>query len=399
MKNKIWKFTLPVILATLLAGNAISPATAAESYDITDAQDTLNAYLPSSAFADAEESENTIEISVNPDGNSVIEPGIAPTLTQPPTSGTMSQSNTPTEDLPEAEIQPVQLALDQDVDLTNEDNGISTFVNDDETQAQYVIPTDSGTQIITVQTVEPETFEHFFPIELDGGESAVPTINADGTALVSDSYGIPVGTLSAPWAIDAAGKFIDTKFLVQDGILSQWVDYNDPDIIYPVLSDPNWTYSLNWKIGPTSKVNSTKVRNAFYDCFSCNFAADPLLTGAPRNMPSYGQVVPLTLGGLGNFTVKKGSEWNIPLRNNFGWQFIAEPGHIDGAGSTITFDYYNRTTDGQFIQVVSAYIKNDFILGNGTYTLAASRTWSYVAYSLTATIIGPGPLPSPEPTP
>lgn len=163
-----------------------------------------------------------------------------------------------------------------------------------------MIPTDVGVQVITAVTAEPASYSREFPINLADGQTTNVSINEDGSAIVTNSEGLPVGTVSAPWAVDANGKSIATHYIVTDGVLSQWVDYATPGIAYPVLSDPNWTYSLTYVIGPKSKVNATKVRAQLYSCFSCNFAADPALSGAPRNMPSKGTVVPLRLGGIGN---------------------------------------------------------------------------------------------------
>ncbi|WGD37755.1 hypothetical protein [Lysinibacter sp. HNR] len=152
---------------------------------------------------------------------------------------------------------------------------------------------------------------------------------------------------------------------------------------------------MSWAMGPANKINASHVRAYFHNCFSC-FFGDLATTGVPKKMPSEGTVVPLRVGVVGTFTVRKGKEWYFPTRNNFGWVFIAEPGHLDGAGSTISFDYYDRV-DGQFVQTVSAFIKNDFWAGNEVYKFGAANTWNYMANRLGQMIIAlQGSLPFPR---
>lgn len=376
----------PVISIALVVAGVSSPAMADDAVDITDAEAVVSEYLSPEVIESSQSSSSSVEVSSDADTPAVVTPSVADEVLELRNVGG---------DAP-VEIQSVDFTLDANLGLVGEESGVYTFADEGGDTAQHVLPTDGGVQIITIADSAPASPFHEFPIQLSEGGTIDYQINPDGSVLASDSYGDSVGTLSAPWAIDANGMSIATRFVVEDGVLSQWVDYSTPGIAYPVLSDPNWTYTLTYVIGPKTKVNATKVRAQFYKCFSCVFAADPLLTGAPKKMPTKGTSVPLRLGGVGNFTVKKGDEWYFSSRNNFGWQFIAQSGHVDGAGSTITFDFYDRY-DGKFVQVVNAYIKKDFVLGNATYKAAASRSWAYIANTLNLLIVGPQPGPPPTP--
>ena len=48
-----------------------------------------------------------------------------------------------------------------------------------------------------------------------------------------------VGFLETPWAVDAAGQDVPTRFTVHDNIVTQEVDLSDPYIQYPVVADPD----------------------------------------------------------------------------------------------------------------------------------------------------------------
>ncbi len=69
----------------------------------------------------------------------------------------------------------------------------------------------------------------------DGGSIRV---NANGTASIVDADGYEVSRMAAPWAYDANGRPVPTRYVVRGGQLVQQV-YADADTAYPILADPN----------------------------------------------------------------------------------------------------------------------------------------------------------------
>lgn len=79
-------------------------------------------------------------------------------------------------------------------------------------------------------------------------------------------------------------------------------------------------------------------------------------------------------------------EWDGP-RSYFGYYFTASSTHVDGAGSSISFDFNPVLVSGSSYRtqlVVNGYIMNTDPLGTGqpAYTFAASATWNNFAYNL-----------------
>ncbi len=67
---------------------------------------------------------------------------------------------------------------------------------------------------------------------------AVAIIVKTGEVVVLNSSGELVAGISAPWALDAKGKSVDTWFEVAEGELIQHVDHRDGTYEYPIVADP-----------------------------------------------------------------------------------------------------------------------------------------------------------------
>lgn len=75
-----------------------------------------------------------------------------------------------------------------------------------------------------------------FPLELPEGASLVK--QRDGGVQVRDTDGGALGIVTKPWAVDAAGKDLPTRYIVRGNKLIQHVDHRGAT--YPVLADPVW---------------------------------------------------------------------------------------------------------------------------------------------------------------
>jgi hypothetical protein len=402
-----------VAIAIATAVALIAPASAAAADqaqpDIASPKETLLTYFPQSrdaidaANGDIDAPVSDVDASTNGESFAVVPMpnGVVPSVDAGSRSTTESKGPT---------VEPIKIGIAEDLIAVAGTNGIDAYVNANSSFAQYTLPSELGLQIINIAAERPASNSVEFPIALvDGGETEA-LIEDDGSVTVSNADGLAIGAIAPPWAQDANGADIPTEFMIENDVLVQWVDYDTPGIEYPVFSDPDWTYFLEWDLGPIPDITARDVRAEFYDCFSCVFAADPLLTGAPTAFPAIGQVVPLVLGGIGNFTVRMdetvyyaGSTGPGTTGGDsvFWFQFRAEPGHVDGVNSRISFNWskywHDETWDNPYMsQYVEARIWNDFPLGNGTYVAAASRTWTYIANTLSLFILGtpPGPPPT-----
>lgn len=71
----------------------------------------------------------------------------------------------------------------------------------------------------------------------DFGDDAKLAALPDGRVVVSDVDGNLLAGIAAPWAIDAQGNHLETRFSVEGSLLTQHVEYA-PDTAFPVVADP-----------------------------------------------------------------------------------------------------------------------------------------------------------------
>ncbi len=228
-----------------------------------------------------------------------------------------------------------------------------------------------------------------FDYALDVPEGTSSQTSRDGSLSLYDQEGRSLGQVGAAWARDANGMSLPTHYEWADGILTQHVDLTSPEIVFPVVADPAWSYSVGWMI-ETRTVQ--QVRAKLYSCFNCYFP----VAGAPHNFPVYNQFLPLEVGPIpGTFAMNFNcyfdwvDYWQYDGDAWFEYEFSAAPGHIDGLGSIIVFQFHpawsasnpsNRYTE----LTVNATIMNDNPggLGRPAYTAGAWYTWGAFAGNL-----------------
>ena len=74
-------------------------------------------------------------------------------------------------------------------------------------------------------------------------EYAVPigfklTESTLGGIVIRDSNDRPIGLIERPWAVDANGQLVETRYILQDGTITQTI--NHANAAYPVVADPWW---------------------------------------------------------------------------------------------------------------------------------------------------------------
>lgn len=130
-----------------------------------------------------------------------------------------------------------------------------------------------------------------------------------------------------------------------------------------------------------------------HSCFNCIFPVE----GAPAAFPRPKQTLPLVVrlsdlwpfNSPNNFTCIFGEEHYVNrkfgvgsniLDGDFACYFNSGPGHVDGPGSMISFDFYGKgnsqpLTKMQFVVFASITNSNPAGIPNWTYLIGAKSTW------------------------
>ncbi|QDW64335.1 hypothetical protein [Oerskovia sp. KBS0722] len=114
------------------------------------------------------------------------------------------------------------------------------------------------------QTITPDVdARHEFSYTF--GEGVVPTITEDGLVeLVAETdlsaMKVVVGTVDEPWAVDANGAPVSTRYQVEGGALVQTIEAG-PSTVYPIVADPRLTAGVGFYLY-LNKVEAGAVNTA-----------------------------------------------------------------------------------------------------------------------------------------
>lgn len=105
--------------------------------------------------------------------------------------------------------------------------------------ASAVVAGETSVQMMTIISEASAPAAYTYDVKLpEGGRIELST---DGGATVYDSASTPVLGVPAPWAKDAQGAVVATRFETDGRSLTQVVDHqNNTSITYPVVADPIW---------------------------------------------------------------------------------------------------------------------------------------------------------------
>ena len=133
--------------------------------------------------------------------------------------------------------------------------------------------------------------------------------------------------------------------------------------------------ALGLKIVPF-KATPSHALQELRRCFNCSFPVG----GAPRAYPTLGQFIPLVVCATGGFGCQKAPVKAYPTDGLYQLRLVAEPGHFDGTGSSVTFNFY--TSKGGYLHLkVTGYVTSPII--PDILNKAASRlVWSDFAWNL-----------------
>ena len=122
----------------------------------------------------------------------------------------------------------------------------------EEVNTDKIRGTDARILVVIGGPQAPTRYE--FNATLPEGASLIPT--PDGGVEVVDGAGEAIGFVEPPWAIDASGAAVDTRFEVRGETLLQIVDHKGAE--YPVVADPSVQGDCGW-VTCTIRFNRSKT--------------------------------------------------------------------------------------------------------------------------------------------
>lgn len=285
----------------------------------------------------------------------------------------------------EGAAQSVAFQLDGATRQISHDDGTIAFATSSSNVARYISETDTGARILTAYQKPQGSYESRTTFDLPAG--VVPEQRPNGQWLLKRGTDV-IGSLLAPWALDAAGRSLATTYRWDGATLVQDVDV-PADATFPVVADPAWSYTWTAVV----QVGSPKsVHDDLHSCFNCTFPVE----GAPKAFPKPGQKLPLIVRPAVGFPISApftcifGQEQYIGTGNplypagDFAFYFNAAKGHIDGEGSLISFDFDGTPSDvprdaGETMRFyVNGNIMNSTPGGipRSAYLTGAKSTWA-----------------------
>ncbi|GIG41119.1 DUF2599 domain-containing protein [Cellulomonas phragmiteti] len=139
--------------------------------------------------------------------------------------------------------------------------GDAVVVTEEDTAFAALEKDDGSVQVIYSITGQDSPTHYPFTIDADD-DAQWHTLGNGGVVLLDQAGRIVLGA-AAPWAVDAAGVAVPTRFEVTDGVITQVVDHRTEGVTYPVVADP-WLgidlFSNVWRHTDRGdlRVNATK---------------------------------------------------------------------------------------------------------------------------------------------
>jgi hypothetical protein len=278
--------------------------------------------------------------------------------------------------------QPMSVAftLDGTSAALPEADGVSTFLTHDASVSRLVTESSDGARVLTSYARPQASYESRTTFHLEEGEHAEERANGDWYLERGNDI---MGVIRAPWALDARGVALQTRYRWEGSTLVQSVVVPDT-AVFPVVADPAWSYTWTAVIRIGSPGD---VHNKMTACFNCIFPVE----GAPSAFPRIGQVLPLVVrpyrgsGLIVDFTCIFAGFQNLGPNllfpnGDFGFWFDAGRGHVDGAGSNISFDWWTGSDPlpnehMRFTVYGSIVNSNPAGLPRGVYATGAKTTW------------------------
>ena len=145
------------------------------------------------------------------------------------------------EEMPDIGISLPATASAEEADVVDGD----TVYVDDRTDTSFVVDAQAdGARIMSVLHSAESPREIAYDLDLPEGTELLERSNGSfDVAYVAEGVEVVVGTVEAPWAVDAEGRSLRTNYEVIDNTLIQAVDVG-PGTAFPVTADPS--VRLRW---------------------------------------------------------------------------------------------------------------------------------------------------------
>lgn len=149
-----------------------------------------------------------------------------------------------------------------------------------------VTPTRDGAQVLVgIDSAEAPT-RYAFGIDVPDGHA--PTIRPDGSVEITDGRTV-VARVAAPWAVDAAGRAVPTRFEVSADGITQVVEHRVGRVTYPVVADPK-IYACDLRTSVCVKFSKKETKKIAkkassagaqaFAAFLCTKIPHPMVAGA-----------------------------------------------------------------------------------------------------------------------
>ncbi|MGO2643131.1 hypothetical protein [Brevibacterium aurantiacum] len=123
------------------------------------------------------------------------------------------------------------------------DPGTVTYDNGNSTSSVVLVHDTGSVQVATVIDSAAAPSRYDYPIDLPEGSGLV--LRDGGAVVIDDATGEVLGSFAAPWAKDATGKDVPTRYELDGQTLTQIVDH-DSSFAYPVVADPTYTTHVSY---------------------------------------------------------------------------------------------------------------------------------------------------------
>jgi hypothetical protein len=114
-------------------------------------------------------------------------------------------------------------------------DGTAVYTGAGDNTSLAVQPTSEGVRALVSIGGSDSPSEYRFPITVPEGGSLKE--EADGGVLVVERHGVPIVHMAAPWAKDATGAPVPTRYQIEDNTVIQIVNHTAN---YPVIADPEF---------------------------------------------------------------------------------------------------------------------------------------------------------------
>ncbi len=103
----------------------------------------------------------------------------------------------------------------------------------------------------------------------------------DGAVTIIDAEGMQVAHIAQPWAKDAHGKPVPTKYEVHETTVTQVVEHADTSVTYPVVADPEvrvewWGFAAKLSRSETRDLANLVGTKASFVAALCAFIPNPV---------------------------------------------------------------------------------------------------------------------------